>query len=220
MSKRVNNNFIYMFAALLVFLVVLPLLEDIDAIADSQVQPIGISCLLAIGVWSLRESKLAFRVGMTLVIFAIAANVLSWRAESELTYLLALGPFAGFLTLAIGSALRQVVYAQEMTLNRLIGVVCVYLLLGILWAALYAAVFRTDPSAFAGLPSEQKADLGVTWIYYSFVTLTTLGYGDILPLSVTAKVLAFSEAILGVFYMATLVAMLVSGYLEEAKKTQ
>ena len=94
----------------------------------------------------------------------------------------------------------------------------VYLLLGVLWATGYAAVNRLDPGSFAGLPESGSQDLGFVWTYYSFVTLTTLGYGDIQPVSATARVLAFSQAIVGVFYMATLVAMLVGAYSAEAKE--
>lgn len=216
MATARENNFYYMFAALLVFLVLLPFLEDFAAVPDSLVQPVSIICLLAIGVWSFRDSISAFRLGIGLVVFGTVVNIVSWQSESALLSLMALGPFAAFLVLAIINALKKVIFGQAMTTNRLVGVVCVYLLLGILWATLYSALYHLDPTAFAGVPVDQKADLGITWVYYSFVTLTTLGYGDVLPTSISAKVLAFSEAILGVFYMATLVAMLVSAYAAEA----
>jgi len=215
-----QNNFVYMLSALLIFLVVLPILEEFDAVPDFLAQPISMICLLGIGVWSLRETVTTFRVGMGLVVFGVVLSLAGLQTKSEIAYFVALGPFAAFLILAIFSALKKVVYGQEMTPNRLIGVICVYLLIGILWATMYAVVYRSNPSAFSGLPIEQKSELGVTWVYYSFVTLTTLGYGDILPVNVVAKVLAFSEAVLGVFYMATLVAMLVSGYAAEAGRSR
>ena len=56
------------------------------------------------------------------------------------------------------------------------------------------------------------------WIYCSFVTLTTPGYGDILPISPGARALAYAEAVFGVFYMATLVAMLVGAYAAQMQK--
>ena len=213
-----NNNFHYMFAALLMFLVLLPLLGDMQAMPEYLGQTIAISCLLAIGVWSLRRDAGMFRVSIGLAIVGIGLSLFGFGRASETATLLALGPFAAFLALSIWAALRQVMYGPEMSSNRLMGVVCVYLLLGILWATLYAGVYRLDPTAFSGIESTEKTGLTLSWVYYSFVTLTTLGYGDILPLSVAARVLAYSEAVFGVFYMATLVAMLVSAYSAEVSR--
>jgi len=213
-----DNNFHYMFAALLVFLVLLPLLEDMRAVPERLAQTIAISCLLGIGVWSLRRDADTFRVSIALVIMGVGLSLFGFGRDSETASLLALGPFAAFVALSIWAALKQVIYGQEMSTNRLMGVVCVYLLLGILWATFYSAVYRLDPTAFAGIDSAEKSGLTVTWVYYSFVTLTTLGYGDILPLNATARVLAYCEAVFGVFYMATLVAMLVSAYSAEVTR--
>ena len=170
-----QNNFYYMFVALIVFLVVLPLMEELDAMPTAMAQPLSISCLLLIGIWSLRETVSAFRVGIGLAVLSVLVSVFGFRQQSDAAYLLALGPFAGFLALAIWSALRQIVYTAYMSANKLIGAVCVYLMLGILWASFYAMVYKLNPMAFEGLPAEEKGNLGIGWVYYSFVTLTTLG---------------------------------------------
>jgi len=112
------------------------------------------------------------------------------------------------LTLVV---LAQVFRPGRITPPRIMGAVAVYLLLGIMWAYGYHMVLRLDPNAFqmAQVPrtvAEWKASL----LYFSFVTLTTVGYGDILPLNPIARALANLEALIGQLYPAILIARLVS----------
>ena len=98
--------------------------------------------------------------------------------------------------------------------DKILGAVCVYLLVGVAFTYLYEIIFILDPGSFdlgsasSGAPVE-PLDLWV-FSYFSFVTLTTLGYGDILPLTAFTRSLAALEAIVGPMYLAILVARLVS----------
>jgi len=213
-----KDNFIYLLLALIIFLVLLPILSDLQLVSEGLIRLIGFTCLLAIGVWSLRDSIPAFRLGVALMVIGIISNVLAIaNGASVFNYLSQLAMFA-FLLLAIVRASRQVVWGVEMTANRLFGAICVYLMLGILWAIMYSTLNSFVADSFAGATHVGSDDWNVEWIYYSFVTLTTLGYGDILPVSATARVLAYSEAVFGVFYMAMLVSVLVSAYAAENRK--
>ena len=208
-----KDNFIYLLLALLVFLVALPIMDDLEIVSPAVARPVAFSCLLAIGVWSLRDSALTFRIGMVLAISGIVANVLAVANDARAFFFLSIATLFVFLLLATRSALRQVVFGTEINANRLYGALCVYLLLGILWALMYSMLAAVDSNAFSGALLPNSSDeWAVEWLYYSFITLTTLGYGDILPVSATARVLAFSEAVIGVFYMAVLVAALVGSY--------
>ena len=81
---------------------------------------------------------------------------------------------------------------------------------------MYSLVETAMPGSFAGLVDQAaNSKWNPDWIYFSFVTLTTLGYGDILPLTFSARSLAYFEAIVGQFYLAVLVAGLVGAYLSE-----
>ncbi len=85
-----------------------------------------------------------------------------------------------------------------------------FLMLGLLWTPVYLLVARLDPGAFttpAGSPLN-----GFNAFYFSFITLCTVGYGDIMPVSKIARMLAVTEAITGLFYMAVLISRLVSVY--------
>jgi hypothetical protein len=207
-----KDNFTYLLVALTIFLVVLPISNDLQLIPDNVARPIAYTCLLAIGVWSLRDSIRIFRIGIALAAIGIIANGIATANDAAIFYVLSFAAMFGFLVLAIRSALRQVVLSTEINANRLFGAVCVYLMLGVLWALMYSALGEMNPGAFAGAVPDSAEKWNLDWFYYSFVTLTTLGYGDILPVSATARALAYSEAVVGVFYMAMLVAALVGSY--------
>jgi len=118
---------------------------------------------------------------------------------------------AGFFALALWGILRAVL-VHRVSSNAILGALCGYLLLGIIWSLLYGAVETAAPGSFR-LPdapdatpySPQRGVLN----YFSFVTLTTVGYGDVTPLSPLARSLAWMEAVAGQFYLAVLVAGLV-----------
>jgi len=94
--------------------------------------------------------------------------------------------------------------------ERIYASVSLYLLLGFTWYALYSVINTASPGSFtdAGVPVPIRAT-GSTFLYFSFVTLTTLGYGDILPVRPTARMAASLEAAAGVLYIAITVARLV-----------
>lgn len=88
-----------------------------------------------------------------------------------------------------------------------------YLTMGFVWGFAYSLVAKFDPHAFAFATGDPQRTLQrFEAVYFSFVTLTTVGYGDVLPVSHAARMLSILEAIAGVFYLAILVSRLVSLY--------
>ncbi len=116
--------------------------------------------------------------------------------------------FYGFVALIL---LRYILRAPTVTADMLYGAASVYFLLGLVWAMAFVLVEMQHPGS---LSIERPGPLAWDdFMYYSFVTLTTLGYGDITPLTQSARSLAILEAITGVFYTTMLVARLVGLYL-------
>jgi hypothetical protein len=104
--------------------------------------------------------------------------------------------------------MRQIFRPGPITAVRIQGAIAIYLLFGISWAYGYVILMHFNPHAFQstiGL-SQSPAE----WMYFSFVTLTTLGYGEITPLSTPARSLAIGEALTGQLYLAVLLARLVA----------
>jgi Ion channel len=92
--------------------------------------------------------------------------------------------------------------------DRVFGAIVLYLLLGLIWAFAYALVDREIPRAFTG--QLEKPEGFLDWGYFSLVTLTTVGYGDITPVARVARSLATAEALIGQLYPAIIIARLVS----------
>ena len=100
-----------------------------------------------------------------------------------------------------------------MTLHRVQGAVAAYLLLGLVWGYAYQLVAALAPGAFANAVATPGQDHNL--IYFSFVTLTTVGYGDVTPVHPAARSLALMEALTGQLYPAILLARLVTLYTQE-----
>ncbi|MFG0319977.1 MAG: potassium channel family protein [Planctomycetota bacterium JB042] len=121
----------------------------------------------------------------------------------------------GFLIFILVGILRDVFEARQVEAGLLSGAVSGYVLLGVAWAIAYALVEAFDPDAFAGAGAPPVGEGAAsssragTFLYHSFVTLTTLGYGDVTPRSGAARSLSILEALVGQFYIATLIAALV-----------
>jgi len=115
------------------------------------------------------------------------------------------------LAILTGLVLEHVFRAGPITADRIRGAIAAYLLLGLLWAFAYALAERAFPGgmrmerAFAGAHHQMQA-----FAYFSFVTLTTVGYGDITPIHPLARTLAIGEALVGQLYPAILIGRLVS----------
>ncbi len=122
----------------------------------------------------------------------------AFRFGSSLCAMLVLACAVGINVFAAGHAVG----------DRVFGAVVLYLLLGLIWAVAYAAVDAAIPGAFAGV--ERHDDAPPDWVYFSFVTLTTVGYGDITAVARGARTLAILEALVGQLYPAVIIARLVS----------
>ena len=208
-----KTNFSYLLVALLIFLFGVPLTDDLTGLPGPLVRLLMFSCLLIIGVWSLKGSGRLFFVAFAFVVAGVIFNAVAVQTESSAYLYGVYASLLGFLLIAICCALKQVVIGTEISRNRLIGAVCVYLLLGVIWAMVYTILDVISPGSFHGISRLDEPGWDSAWLYFSFVTMTTLGYGDLLPVSATARALAYMQAVVGQFYIAILVAGLVSAYI-------
>jgi hypothetical protein len=93
---------------------------------------------------------------------------------------------------------------RVITADLIFCAISIYLLIGIMWAGIYSVLEGISPGSFS-----ETTDL----LYFSFVTLTTVGFGDVAPLSVLSRRLAVFEAAMGSIYMAVIIAMIVGRYM-------
>jgi len=116
--------------------------------------------------------------------------------------------------------------AKRVTTNLIFGSICIYLLIGLEWSFIYSLMeilnpgsFQVDTPGFGEFLSDRQS-LTIRFVYFSFITLTTLGYGDITPVTPPAQFIALIEAITGQFYLTILVARLVGMHLFAASKSE
>ena len=110
----------------------------------------------------------------------------------------------------IWTVARAVFGPGRITYHRIVGAIMLYLTIGLVFVALYSMVGAFSPNAFSGTTITARVSLPSDLVYFSFTTLTTLGYGDIMPVHPIARSLSNVEAFIGQVYPATLLARLVS----------
>ncbi len=208
-----NTNFSYLLVALLILIIGVPIAYDLELISLPVSRVLGVSSVLAIGVSSLRGTGRLFHVSIFLAVAGIVLSVLSAAGDNDTLHFISQLTLFVFLILATFNAMRQVAVGNDINPNRIVGAICIYLLLGVMWSIAYSVLEYLQPGSFKGLTELAMPAWNPDWIYFSFVTITTLGYGDITPLTQTARSLSFAEAIVGQFYIAVLVAGLVSAYI-------
>jgi hypothetical protein len=161
---------------------------------------------------SLSQSRAVQIFAFTTGVFALSASML---AEFQPSRGLLVGVYACYLAifLSLLNALsRSVFQSGRIDTNRILGAVCIYFLLGLIWALVYSIIEVCSPNSFnipdyvaLGVRQQMVCDM----IYFSNVTLTTLGYGDVLPLSNLTRTLANLEAMAGQLYIAIVIARMV-----------
>ena len=167
-----------------------------------------LSALLAIG------GRLRTLIGAVLVVPALVGEWLSyWRPDLQFT-VVAFGSGLLFIGFVVVEFLRFILRAPRVDFGVLCAGIATYLMLGLLWSFAYILVDRLVPNSFVFTvgPVSSHSMNHFNALYFSFTTLSTVGYGDIVPLSGAARMLAMAEAVFGMFYVTLLIARLVSLY--------
>jgi voltage-gated potassium channel Kch len=125
-----------------------------------------------------------------------------------------LGATTGFLLFISAIVLSDVMRTERVSIDTISGGLAVYLLLGLVFTEIYSLLLVIDPEAIRFATADDVGDTAAI-AYYSFVTLTTLGYGDIVPISKAARAMASLEAVLGQVYLTVLVARLVGLHISQ-----
>ena len=152
-------------------------------------------------------ATLVILAGFSLNVFVVISRLISPSAYD--LYLVATAWFVIVCTLAVVVA-RTVFAGGRVSFHRVVGAVLLYLLIALAFVSLFMLVGLLVPNAFSGLVFEDNEKLASNLIYFSFVTLTSTGYGDIYPVHPIARSLCNLETIIGQLYPATLLARLVS----------
>jgi hypothetical protein len=209
-ERQVQGTFLPLLGALLVMLVVMPLGDDMPLLAA-----VFATVLVIAGTFSVTTSSLSRSI---LVIAAATVLVVRWLAH--------LVPVPGllmtahviigiYLLLLATQCLRIVLSHRRITRDTVVGSVCGYLLIAYVFAFVYTVVEGVRPGSFLmTTPQPHQSAPGTdhetpALLYFSFVVLTTVGFGDIVPASRGARALVVFEMLAGQLYLAAFVARLV-----------
>ncbi len=205
------HSAVVLLAALALLFLSSPIVDDLphgDVIEALLVTLVMVFAVLAVG--GQRRSLIAA------LALASPAVVMRWvnhiRPDLVHPYVIPL-PTVLFFGFVAAQLMHFILRARRVDTNVLCAGIAGYLMLGLLWMPLYVAVGRLNPGAFdISAASNIRSMDGFNGFYFSFVTLCTVGYGDIAPVSKVAKMLAVMEAITGLFYVAVLISRLVAVY--------
>jgi len=208
-----QNKFFYLLISLLLLFLIHPLLEGV--IVFRFLLHIFFSVVLISALYAVSQKKVVLMVGLILLLPTLIGSWSVYFIASPALVLTGRSFGALFFAFTATTIVSKVFKENEVTTDTIAGAICVYLLIGLTWAFLYSFIEFLHPGSFSidkllpqdsSLRPEQQTTL---FYYYSFVTLTTLGYGDITPLTPPARAFSFVEAIVGQIYVAVLIARLV-----------
>jgi hypothetical protein len=216
-----RGTFIPLLVGLLVTLVAGPLVSDWPLASAILVSLVLITGVFAVhqGIW--------LRGGMVLGLLVVL--VLRWLAQiygdHRILLVVGHGAVGGYLLLLTGLCVAVVLQRRQITRDTVMGAICGYLLIAYVFGFVYAVLTDVDAASFRSTtgptPAGDPARIGQgtdQLLYFSFVTLTTVGYGDIVPASKLARSLAMLEMLAGPLYLAAYVARLVAGLGTEVRR--
>lgn len=201
-----KDRFLFLLVSILLLLALQPFLAGFAGL--SRLLNIFLTAVLISAVYAVSHKKQTAMIGLLL---AVPMFLGMWSHELMFMprlHLVSLGFGVLFMGYLIVQILTYVFRARQISRDVIYGALVVYLLLGILWGFAYTLLEGLQPGSFK-IPFGQVQEIRELFLYYSFITLTTLGYGDITPLSVSANSLSLLEAVIGQLYLAVLVARLV-----------
>lgn len=221
-----HKRFIFLFIALLIPYFVHPLIDT--QVLGISLLDVSFTFLLFTGVWVVSTRR---HVAMGALVVVLVSQILTWTSSVvDIKPLVVAGFFlnALYLGYVAYSIQRHMEDILNITSNVIFASLCVYLLFAFTWAFLYAALQAINPQSFYINP--HYFDLNTPGIlayselyyfmYFSFTTLTTLGFGDIMPAAPWARVLASFEAMVGNLYLVVMVSRMVGMQINDLSAKQ
>ena len=203
----IRDRFVHLLVVLLSLFVLYPFFRATETAIP--IVPLVFLISIVLILRALRLHKTRFKIYIAIAALAYLADVLFALEKifylREFFSLVTALIYAIFLVMAIIEITKKLFSVRKVSTDTIVGGICVYILLGFLWALFYYLIYCFDKGAF----SLQAHSINPNLFYFSFTTLTTTGFGDIVPLDKMAMVLASLEAVVGQMYLAVLIARLV-----------
>lgn len=212
---RSEERLLILLCLLLGLLVLVPILNRF--VAARIFLDIFLTAIVASMVYAITLKKSHFIAGLFPAIAMLGSLWLQYSSPNKT--IAAIGMIAGvlFATVVIANILGFMLKSKEVNREIIYAAILLYLLAALMWAFLYTFLELVDPASFNIDLSEPQGYL-LVFQYYSFVTITTLGYGDITPVTEVAKAFSVLEAVVGQLYLVVAVAWLVGMHVSSKSK--
>ena len=205
-----TNNFLYLCVALVGILFSSAVVSQFSGTVVDTVFSLVVAAMFVLSLRSLHTEttwkRIVYGISVVFFLLALLVKFYPFKATLLFLYLLLFLYFVGSFKLAV----RQILFKGVVDANKIVGSVSLYLLIGLVWTTIYLMLLVFDPAALNGIETADWEQLFSRVAYFSFVTLTTLGYGDISPASRIAEFFVEMEAVFGMFYMAIFVSSLIN----------
>lgn len=222
-------RFFILLVAMILLMVVTSALHTFGSEANILIRRIVVEIVFAImllaAIFAVSHQRSTVCIAAILVAVMVFLQGLNLKVERD--SIIVTHHFLGilFLGYTIAHIVKYLFVSKRVTFDVICASLCVYLLMGLMWAFAYSTLYTWDHGAFAYAFAEEggmrfSSEPSNEALYYSFVTLTTLGYGDITPRSPIARVLAATEAFLGQLYLVVLVARLVGLHISQSTSSR
>jgi hypothetical protein len=208
--RRFSMVLLLIALALLIFFV--PFVEEIKG--GDLIVSVLLSLVLLSAVLAVASRGRTLTVALLLAIPAVVGRWVNHFQPHLVPPAIFLVAGIGLVAFVVGNLLRFVLRASTVDVEVLCASISAYLMLGLIWTMAYWLVEQLTPGAFAfnTTTGTKETMQGFNAFYFSFITLSTVGYGDITPVSKVARMLAAMEAMTGLLYVAVLIARLVALY--------
>ncbi|HUT94910.1 MAG TPA: potassium channel family protein [Thermoguttaceae bacterium] len=223
-----NHRFDVLLCALVLLLLWTPVVRLLAPIWPPALSKITVTTLFCVvllsAVFAVSQSRRSVWIALWMAVPGIVLYELNLVIARDGLLAASYAFSIAFLGYTIIVILQFLFVDQRVTCNTIFASLCVYLLLGVLWSTAYSLIEILEPGSFTFGFADEQGEMrfgggeSIFPIYYSFVTLTTLGYGDIVPASATARMLSAAEAVTGQLYLAVLVARLVGLHISQSTR--
>lgn len=204
----------FLLVSLLLLLVVEPLFPE--ETFGRSIFDILVSVVLMTAVWTVSRRPALLAVSLGLALPALGARWALYLVDSPRLVLVAMLFAILFFAFIVVVLLARALESTTVTADTIAGALSVYLLLAVIWALAFSLIELGRPGSFLAegrrleRPGHAQHSLFPQLLYLSIITLTTVGYGDVLPATPPARMIAALEAVVGQLYLAVLIARLVS----------
>ena len=212
-----KNRFIYLFISILVVLVISPIIESVAPLRI--LFSIFITAVIVSATYALSQKTHHIIIASALAVPALGFMWASDYSDSGLLFLVSHISNLLFFLFIVVHILMYISGQKVVSRDLIVGAAVVYLLMAVIWSYIYLTIETIHPGAF-NIPDSHSLGRRYLFIYYSLVTISTLGYGDVTPATNIAGGFSVLEAVIGQLYLVTMVAWLVGVYVSQSVKSK